>query len=66
MMESSAPPQPPEGYLPVSNWRYRDVVLAFLAGIVGSFIVTAVILVLGFDPLDPMPFALVSRLKVSF
>ena len=59
MMESSAPPQPPEGYLPVSNWRYRDVVVAFIAGIAGSFIVTALVITLGFDPFDPLPFALI-------
>jgi CAAX protease family protein len=59
MMESSAPPQPPAGYLPVSAWRYRDVVLAFIAGIVGSFVVTIAVYAVGADPFDPAPFALI-------
>ena len=58
-MESSAPPQPPPGYLPVANWRYRDVVAAFLAGLAGSLAVTVVVIATGQDPLDPLPFALI-------
>jgi membrane protease YdiL (CAAX protease family) len=58
-MESSAPPQPPAGYLPVSNWRYLDVVGAFLAGILGSLIVTIVVFAVEADPLDPLPFSLI-------
>ena len=58
-MESSAPPQPPPGYLPVSNWRYRDVIAAFFAGLAGSLMVTVVVIAMGQDPLDPLPFALI-------
>ncbi len=58
-MESSAPPQPPPGYLPVSNWRYRDVAFAFVAGVLGSLVVTVILTAAGIDPLDPLPFALV-------
>ncbi len=59
MMESSAPPQPPAGFLPVANWRLRDVLYAFLAGIAGSILVTIGVLATGADPLDPIPFSLV-------
>lgn len=59
MMESSAPPQPTPGYLPTMRWRVRDVLFAFLAGIAGSIVVTVIVLALGSDPLDPIPFALV-------
>jgi CAAX protease family protein len=58
-MESSAPPQPPTGYLPVSAWRYRDVVLAFLAGVVGSFLVAVGVEVAGASAFDPIPFSLI-------
>lgn len=59
MMESSAPPQPPSEYLPGTEWRYRDVLFAFLAGLAGSFLVTAVMVAGGADPFDPLPFALI-------
>lgn len=59
MMESSAPPQPPPGYLPVASWRLRDVLFAFLAGIAGSIVVTVGVLAVGADPLDPVPFSLI-------
>lgn len=59
MMESSAPPQEPAGYLPTARWRVRDVILAFVAGIAGSLVVTFAVLVAGGDPLDPIPFSLV-------
>lgn len=59
MMESSAPPQPPPGYLPVANWRVRDVVFAFLAGIAGSTVATIAVLALGLEPLDPVPFSII-------
>lgn len=59
MMESSAPTQPVSGYLPDMRWRVRDVIYAFLAGIAGSIVVTVVVLAMGADPLDPIPFALV-------
>ena len=59
MMESSAPPQPPPGYLPVARWRVRDVIYAFLAGIAGSIVVTLAVLLAGADPLEPVGFSLV-------
>lgn len=58
-MESSAPPKPPKGYLPVAHWSYWQVLLVFGAGIVGSLIAAVVVLALGVDPLDPLPFAMV-------
>jgi membrane protease YdiL (CAAX protease family) len=59
MMMSSAPPQPPPGYLPVSNWRVWDFVLAFVAGIFGSIVATAIVFAIGVDPFDPIPFSLI-------
>lgn len=59
MMESSAPPEPPAEYLPVANWRVRDVVYVFLAGLAGSAAVTVVVIALGLDPLAPVPFSLI-------
>ena len=59
MMESSAPPQPPPGYLPVAKWRVRDVIYAFLAGIAGSILVTTAVIAVGAEPLDPVPFSLI-------
>ncbi len=58
-MESSAPPQPPDGYLPVARWRLGDFFLAFIAGLAASIAVTVVAMVLGSDPFDPIPFALI-------
>ena len=54
----TAPPPPP-GYLPVANWRLLDVLLVFLAGIVGSIIVTIGIASAGIEPLAPLPFSLI-------
>ncbi|HSJ71854.1 MAG TPA: type II CAAX endopeptidase family protein [Acidimicrobiia bacterium] len=59
MMESSAPPQRPQGYLPSAKWRIRDVFFAFVAGIAGSLVVTVAVVIAGADPLDPIPFSLV-------
>lgn len=59
MMESSAPPQPPDGYLPASQWRVADVVFAFLAGIVGSLVVAIGVEAVGASTTDPIPFSLV-------
>lgn len=53
------PPPPPPGYLPVANWRLVDILFVFLAGIVGSILVTVVIVSAGLDPFDPLPFSLV-------
>ena len=59
MIESSAPPPKPDGYLDDVRWRYRDVVFAFLAGFAGSLVVGIVLTVGGFDLTDPIPFSLV-------
>lgn len=59
MMESSAPPQRAEGFLPDAPWRVRDFVLAFLAGLAGAFAATIAVYALGYDPLEPLPFAAV-------
>jgi membrane protease YdiL (CAAX protease family) len=59
MMESSAPPQRPDGYLPDAPWRYRDFFFAFLAGLVSSLVVSVAVAAVGADPLAPTPFALV-------
>ena len=59
MMESSAPPQRPTGYLPSAKWRFRDVLFAFVAGIAGSLVVSVAVVFAGGDPLDPIPFSLV-------
>ena len=59
MIESSAPPQPPEGYLPVSRWRFSDFFLAFFAGLAGSIVVTIVVTQAGADPFEPIPFSLI-------
>ena len=53
------PPPPPPGYLPVAKWRLIDVITVFFGGIVGSIIVTAVIVLAGVDPLAPLPFSLI-------
>lgn len=58
-MESSAPPKPPEGYLPVARWSYWQVILVFLAGIVGSLIAVLFLVALGVDALEPVPFSIV-------
>ncbi len=58
-MMSSAPPQPPPGYLPVAKWRIWDVAIAFVVGIVGSVMVTAVVFAVGADPFDPIPFSMI-------
>jgi len=53
------PPPPPPGYLPVANWRLLDIITVFFGGIVGSIIVTAIIVLAGVDPLAPLPFSLI-------
>ena len=58
-MESSAPPKPPEGYLPVARWSYWQALLVFVAGLLGSVIVALVLTALGVDVLDPIPFSIV-------
>ncbi|MGI9643576.1 MAG: CPBP family intramembrane glutamic endopeptidase [Acidimicrobiia bacterium] len=58
-MESSAPPKPPEGYLPVAQWSYWQVILVFVAGIVGSVVATVIMIALGVEVLEPVPFAIV-------
>ncbi len=55
---TSAPPPPP-GYLPVAKWRLLDVVIAFAAGFGGAIIATSVVLGLGIDPIQPLPFSLI-------
>ncbi len=52
-------PPPPPGYLPVSKWRLWDFVTVFFAGIGGSIVATVVVVGVGADPLDPLPFSLV-------
>ena len=54
----TAPP-PPAGYLPVARWRLLDIVGVFGAGIVGSVVVTAVVVAAGIEPLAPLPFSLI-------
>jgi len=58
-MESSAPPKPPEGYLPVARWSYWQVILVFVAGIFGSLIAALIMVGLGIDALEPLPFTIV-------
>jgi len=53
------PPPPPPGYLPVANWRLLDIIFVFVAGLVGSIVATAVIVLLGVDPLGPLPFSVI-------
>ena len=53
------PPPPPAGYLPVANWRLADIVLVFFGGLVGSILVTAVVVAAGVDPFSPLPFSLI-------
>lgn len=59
MIESSAPPQPPDGYLPAARWRLGDFFLAFFAGVGASFAVSLIVIAMGSDPFDPVPFALI-------
>lgn len=59
MIESSAPPPPPDGYLDDAAWRYRDVIVVFLAGFAGSLAMSIVLLAAGTDISDPIPFSLV-------
>ena len=54
----TAPP-PPAGYLPVANWRLIDIIGVFAAGMVGSIVVTALVIAAGVDPLAPLPFSLI-------
>lgn len=50
-------PLPPEGYLPVANWRYFDVVIVFFAGAFAAMFAAAVIVGTGTDPFTPVPFS---------
>jgi len=43
----------------VANWRLRDIVAVFFAGIAGSIAVTAVAVSAGADPFDPLIFSLI-------
>ncbi|MDJ0792035.1 MAG: type II CAAX endopeptidase family protein [Acidimicrobiia bacterium] len=58
-MESSAPPQPPQGYLPVANWSYGQLILVFVAGLAGSLIASIGLTIAGADIFDPLPFSIV-------
>ena len=53
------PPPPPPGYLPVAHWRVIDIIAVFIGGIVGSIIVTAVVVLADADPFSPLPFSLI-------
>lgn len=59
MIESSAPPPKPDGYLTEVEWRYRDALFAFLGGFAGSLVVGIILTAGGFDLTDPIPFSLV-------
>lgn len=59
MMDSSAPPQPPPGYLPTARWRIWDVVLAVAAGLIAALVVSVAVLAAGADVRDPIPFTIV-------
>lgn len=52
-------PAPPAGYLPVADWRYWDVIVAFFSGAVLSVMVAAIIVGSGTDPLAPIPFSMI-------
>lgn len=53
------PPPPPPGYLPVANWRLRDIIAVFFAGIAGSILGTVVVVSAGLDPFEPLPFSII-------
>jgi membrane protease YdiL (CAAX protease family) len=61
-------PPPPAGYLPVSHWSYWEVVVVFLSGALASLFVAAGVVVVGADPLEPIPFSIVfgSQAMASF
>lgn len=53
----NASPPPPVGYLPVSNWRFWDVVVVFFAGAFAAVFAAAAVVGSGTDPLAPVPFS---------
>ena len=58
-MESSAPPQPPKGYLPVADWSVGQLLLVLIAGLAGAFVASIAFTVAGVDIFEPVPFSVV-------
>ncbi len=63
--ESQAPP-PPTGYLPVTDWRYWEVLVAFFSGAFGSLFVASVVVASGADPSSPLPFSMIFGAQAAF
>ena len=52
-------PPPPPGYLPVADWRIRDVLAVFVAGLFGSILIAVVVTAAGADVLEPLSFSFI-------
>lgn len=63
--ETQAPP-PPAGYLPVTDWRYWEVLVVFFSGAFGSLFVASLVVASGTDPLTPLPFSLIFGAQAAF
>ncbi|GMQ97646.1 MAG: CPBP family intramembrane metalloprotease [Acidimicrobiia bacterium] len=51
--------RPTKAFLPNSTWTLWDVLVAFLAGVVGSIVVGSIVVGSGADPFAPLAFSLI-------